>query len=152
MAYMLLKWLHLLAVIVAFGANLTYPIWLLRAARSPEALPFTLRVIKLIDDRVVNPAYGVLLLTGLPMAFTAHIPLSTPWLLVALTLYVLVMLIALVVYTLTLGRQIHHLESEGWQSPGYQAMDRRGKILGVILTLLVIAILVLMVAKPVLWK
>src|SRR3989304_370722 len=65
MPYLLLKWLHVLAAIVAVGSNVTYGIWIARASRSPEALPFTLRGIKLIDDRVANPAYGLLLATAL---------------------------------------------------------------------------------------
>jgi hypothetical protein len=59
MLYLLLKWLHVLAAIVAIGANVTYGIWIARASRNPDVLPFTLRGIKLIDDRIANPAYGV---------------------------------------------------------------------------------------------
>jgi uncharacterized membrane protein len=45
MAFLLLKWLHVLFAIVAVGSNVTYGIWLGRAARNPDALPFTLRGI-----------------------------------------------------------------------------------------------------------
>ena len=74
MLYLLLKWLHVLAAIVALGANLTYGIWIAHASRHPEALSFTLRSIKLIDDRVANPAYGLLLVTGLLMVFVVRLP------------------------------------------------------------------------------
>ena len=84
MLYLLLKWLHILAAIVAVGANVTYGIWLTRAARHLEALPFTLRGIKQIDDRIANPAYGLLLVTGLLMVFVVRLPLTTPWLLTSL--------------------------------------------------------------------
>ena len=69
MLFPILKWLHILAAITAVGSNHTYGIWLTRAARNPEALPFTLRGIKLIDDRLANPAYGLLIITGLTMVF-----------------------------------------------------------------------------------
>jgi uncharacterized membrane protein len=67
MLYVLLKWLHVLAAIVAVGSNITYGMWMTHASRNPESLPFTLHGIQLIDDRVANPAYGVLLVTGLLM-------------------------------------------------------------------------------------
>ena len=54
MLYLLLKWLHVLAAIVAVGSNVTYGIWVARASRNPKALPFTLRGIQLIDDRVAE--------------------------------------------------------------------------------------------------
>lgn len=151
MLYLLLKWLHVLAAIVAVGANITYGIWIARASRNPEALPFTLRGIKLIDDRVANPAYGLLLVTGLLMVFNARLPLTTPWLLTGLVLYGVVVLVGLLGYSPTLRRQIQILEREGFRSPNYQALARRGTILGVILAVLVIVIIYLMVVKPGLW-
>jgi len=57
MSYLLLKWLHALAAIIAAGSNFTYGIWITRASRNPDVLPVTLRSIKLIDDRVANPAW-----------------------------------------------------------------------------------------------
>lgn len=151
MLYLLLKWLHVLAAIVAVGANVTYGIWIARASRHPDALPFTLRGIKLIDDRLANPAYGLLLITGLSMVFTVGLPLTTPWLLTALVLFILVGLIAALGYTPTLRRQIELLDSEGIHSPNYQAVARRGTRLGIILAVVVVTIVFLMVVKPGLW-
>ena len=151
MLFSILKWLHVLAAIIAVGANATYGIWLARASRSADFLPFTLRTIKLIDDRVANPAYVLLLLTGLAMAFVLPLPLTTPWLLTALVLFLILVLVGLGGYTPTLRRQIQLIESEGSQSPNYQALARRGTLLGVILAILAIAIVFLMVVKPGLW-
>jgi uncharacterized membrane protein len=151
MLYSLLKWLHVLAAITALGANVTYTIWIARASRHQEALPFTLRGIKLIDDRLANPAFGLLLVTGLLMVFTAQLSLTTPWLLTALVLYGVVLLTGVLGYTPTLRRQIQLLESEGFGSPNYQALARRGTILGVVLVTLVVVIVFLMVVKPGLW-
>jgi uncharacterized membrane protein len=151
MPYLLLKWQHVLAAIVAVGANVTYGIWIARASRNPDVLPFTLRGIKLIDDRVANPAYGLLLITGLLMVFVVRSSLTTPWLLTALVFYVCVVLVGLSGYTPTLRRQIKVLDSEGFSSPTYQVLARRGTRLGVILAVLTIAIVFLMVVKPGLW-
>jgi uncharacterized membrane protein len=136
---------------VAVGSNITYGIWIARASRQPEALPFTLRGIKRIDDRLANPAYGLLLVTGLLMAFVGTIPLTTPWLLTSLVLFVAVVLIGLLGYTPTLRRQIEALDSEGIRSANYQALARRGTILGIVVAVLVVLIIFLMVVKPALW-
>jgi len=151
MPYLLMKYLHVLTAIVSFGANVTYGIWITRASHDPDVMPFTLRGIKLIDDRLANPAYALLLVIGLLMVFTSHLSLTTSWLLTALVLYVLVILIGLMGYTPTLRHQIQILETEGFNSPGYQTLARRGTILGVVLAILVIAIVFLMVVKPSLW-
>jgi uncharacterized membrane protein len=152
MWYLLLKWVHVLAAIVAVGANITYGIWIARASRSPENLSFTLRGIKLIDDRVANPAYGLQLITGILMMLVVRLPLSTPWLHISLALYILLVVIGLLGYTPTLRRQIQLLESEGFESPNYRAVARRGMILGMILAVLVLVITFLMVIKPMLWS
>jgi uncharacterized membrane protein len=151
MLYPLLKWLHVLLAITAIGANLTYGIWIARAARQTDALPFTLRGVKLLDDRLANPAYGLLFVTGLLMVIVGDLQLTTPWLLTALILYVMMGLVGFFGYTPTLRGQIRVLESEGFQSPGYQALARRGTILGIVVAVLVIAIVFLMVVKPALW-
>lgn len=145
------KWIHVLSAIVALGANITYGIWLNRAARKTEVLPFTLRTIKLIDDRLANPAYGLLLVTGLLMARLTRFPLTTPWLLTSLILYAGLVLIGLMGYTPTLKRQIELVEAEGPDSPGYRQASGRATRLGAVLGVLAVAIAFLMVVKPALW-
>jgi uncharacterized membrane protein len=149
--YQVLKWLHILAAITAVGANITYGIWISRASRRPEALPFTLANIKLIDDRLANPSYGLLLVTGLLMVFVVRMPLTTPWLLTALILYGLLVLAGLLGYTPSLKRQIRLLESEGPASMAYQAVARRSTALGILLVVLAVVIVFLMAVKPALW-
>jgi uncharacterized membrane protein len=152
MPLLLLKWVHILAAIIAIGSNVTYGFWLSSASRNPEVLPFTLKVIKLIDDRLANRAYGFLILTGILMLFILKLPLTTPWLLTSLVLYVGVILLGLLGYTPTLKRQIQLIESKGFNSPEYQAAARRGTALGILLAVLAISIVFLMVVKPNLWS
>lgn len=85
--FALLKFVHVLLAIVAVGANLTYGLWLSRAAREPQFLPFVLRGVKFLDDRVANPSYVLLLLTGGAMAAIGKVPFSRPWLAASLVLY-----------------------------------------------------------------
>ena len=60
MLFQFLKWLHILLAITGVGANITYAIWIRRATIDLNALPFTLRGIKLFNDLVANPTYGFL--------------------------------------------------------------------------------------------
>jgi len=151
MLFPILKWIHILSAIVAVGSNVTYGVWISRASRNPEVLPFTLRGIKLIDDRLANPAYGLLLITGLWMVFVANFSLTTPWLLSALILYGLLIILGLFGYTPTLRRQIQLVESPGPDSSEYRTVAGRGTILGILLAVLAITIIYLMVIKPPLW-
>ncbi len=149
-AYFLLKWVHVLMAVTALGANLTYGVWLSRAAREPQHLPFALRGVKVLDDRLANPAYGVIFLTGMAMVYLGKVPWA-PWLVSGLILYVLVVAIAASVYTPTLRRQIAALDAGGPQSTEYQRLAARGTRLGILLAVVVVIIVFLMVTKPVLW-
>jgi uncharacterized membrane protein len=151
MLFLIIKWIHVLSAITAVGANITYGIWISRASKEPKFLPFVLRNIKLIDDRVANPCYGLLLITGLIMAFLAPIPLKTPWLLSGLTLYVVATLLGLFGFTPIFRQQIQLLDSEGFDSPNYQAVSKRSRLLGIVVGVDVVIIVFLMVVKPALW-
>ena len=146
--YAIVKWLHVLLAIAAVGTNLTYGVWLTRAGRDPAALPFTLRGVKILDDRIANPAYGLLLLSGVMLlALGPWMPPPT-WLVAALVIFVVVVVIGTVGYTPTLRSQIRLAESSGPASPEYQRLATRGQRLGILLAVLVVAISFLMVVKP----
>ena len=146
--YPYIKLLHVLLAIVAVGFNASYGIWLARAAREPEHLGHVLRGIKILDDRFANPAYGLLLVTGLANVFIAGIPLTTPWILGALVLYALLIVLGAGVYTPTLRRQIAALDTGGPESPAYRSLAARGQTTGIVLALIVVVIVFLMVTKP----
>ena len=152
MLYLIIKWLHVLLAVTAIGANITYGIWLARGARDRQHLGFALRGVKILDDRVANPAYGLLLVTGLIMTFVGNIPLTTPWILTALVLYVALVLVGLFGYTPTLRRQVQLVESGAADTPEFASLTSRGTILGVVLAILALAITFLMVVKPSLWS
>src|SRR5206468_3035121 len=152
MLYLIIKWLHILLAITSVGANITYGVWLARAAKQSEHLPFTLRGVQILDDRIANPCYLLLLVTGVAMAFIQPWPLTTPWLLVSLILFVINLLLGFLVYTPTLRRQIRLAESEGPQSTEYEDAARRGMVLGMILSVFTLIILFMMVVKPGLWS
>ena len=151
MWFLLLKWIHVLAAIVAVGANLTYSIWIARASQEPKALPFVLQNVSFIDRRVANPCYAVLLATGLAMALTVPIPLTTPWLLTSMIFYGIAALLGIFAYAPLTRRQRQILAEDGFASPAYDAVARRGRLLGRVVTLDVLIIVFLMVVKPPLW-
>ncbi len=151
MLFLIVKWIHVLAAITAVGANLTYGMWIAQASRQPKVLPFVLRSIHWIDSRVANPCYVLLLLTGLFMAFTVPIPLTAPWLLTALILYILAALLGILAYAPLVRRQTQLLETKGFDSPDYQAVARRSTWFGILVTVDVVIIVFLMVVKPALW-
>ena len=147
--YEVLKFVHVLMAILAVGFNASYAIWLRRAARAPEHETFALRGIKLLDDRFANPAYGVLLLTGLTMVLTTRgLHLTTFWILLSLILYTISIGLGAAIYTPTLRKQIAELEVEGAHTPRYQALARRSTVTGIALAVIVVGIVFLMVTKP----
>lgn len=146
--YELLKFLHVLLVVVAVGFNASYGVWLARTARSPEHYGHVLRTIKVLDDRFANPAYALLLVTGLVMVWVGDLDLRTFWLALSLVLYAGVVVLGLAGYTPTLRRQIRALEAAGADSPEFRRLSVRGQAIGGILAVLVVAIVFLMVAKP----
>ena len=101
--YEVIKFLHVLLAIVAVGFNATYGVWLARAAREPEHEGFTLKGVKLLDDRFANPAYALLLVTGLLMVWIGDLDLTQFWLLSALVLYAVAVGLGLFGYTPTLS-------------------------------------------------
>jgi uncharacterized membrane protein len=146
--FITIKFVHILLAIVAVGFNASYGVWLARAAQNPTHAAFALRGVKLLDDRFANPAYGLLLVSGVAMVFVSPYPWSSFWIDAALVLWVIAILWGLLMYTPTLRRQIEALEAHGFESPEYQAMARRGQIIGVSNMLPILLILIMMVFKP----
>ncbi len=149
--YDFLRFLHVLLAIAAIGSNLTYGMWIGRAARDPRQLAFALRGVKMLDDRIANPSYVLLLITGLAMLYVRRMAWTTPWVLAGLILYAVVAVLGLRGYSPVLRRQIAALETGGPDAPEYQQLARRGLRLGITIAVLVVVIVFLMVTKPALW-
>jgi uncharacterized membrane protein len=149
MEFQLTKFIHVLLAIIAVGFNASYGIWLARAAKAPQATQsHVLRTIKFLDDRIANPAYGLLLVTGLFMAANAGIPFSRLWIAAAIGLWLVLIFVGLGVYTPTLREQIRVLENDGPGSEEYQRLSARGRNVGIVLGVIVVIIVFLMVTKP----
>lgn len=146
--YPWLKYLHVVLAIAAVGFNMSYSVWLARAARDPGSWPFVLRGIKILDDRIANPAYALLLVTGLGMVLVGGLDITRFWLLAALALYVAVMVVGIAAYSPVLRRQVALAEDGQTDTPDFARLGNRGRLLGILLAVIVLVIVFLMVAKP----
>lgn len=148
--YSIIKFIHVLLAITAFGSNITYAAWNARSAQQSEHLSFALRGIKFIDDYIANPCYGLLLVSGVTLVFVGKFPWPT-WIITALVLYVVAIVIALAGYSPSLRRQIAALEAEGSQSANYLRWAGRARVTGIATAPFILAIVFIMVVKPRLW-
>jgi len=147
---LVVKYIHILAAIVAVGFNISYAVWIIRARRDPAHTGFALKGIKFLDDRIANPSYGVLLVTGLLMVFLAGYRITTFWIDASLVLFVVLIVIAASQYTPTLRKQIALVEAGDTSSTEFNRLAQRGQILGQALGVIVLVILAMMVFKPIL--
>src|SRR5688572_3551380 len=147
--YQILKFVHVFAAIIAVGFNFSYIVWLVKGKTEKEHLLFSLRGIKLMDDRVANPCYGLALITGFAMAYIAgYNILTVPWIFYPLVLFGIMGILAFGFYSPTLKKQIKIVEEYGGDSPEYKAMEKRQMLVGGILFVLAVSVIAIMVIKP----
>ena len=146
--YEVLKYIHVVLAIIAIGFNASYGIWLARAAKEPEHAGHVLRGVKVLDDRFANPAYALLLVTGVWMVMISPYSFTTFWIAAGLVLYVLAVIGGLFGYTPILRNQILLFEAGKSDSEEYQKLSNRGAFVGILLAIDVLTIEFLMVTKP----
>ena len=118
------------------------------ASRFVHRTEFALRGIKILDDRIYNPTYAVLLVTGILTALEGHWSFGQLWIALGIGLYVLLAAIAAIVFTPSLRKQIEVLASEGRDSPRYAQLAARVQASGAVLGVIVIGVVFIMVTKP----
>lgn len=148
MVFLIVKYIHIVSAIVAVGFNISYAVWILRARSNPANTTFALTGIKFLDDRIANPAYGVLLLTGVLMVILGKISFTALWIDVALVLYVVLVVLAIGFFTPSLRDQIRLAESGDTTSAEFMRLAQRAQIVGQALSVIVLVILAMMVFKP----
>ena len=146
--YDLLRFVHIAAAITAVGANVTYGVWNALGAREPAHMAFMLKGVRFLDNRVANPAYGLLFLTGLAMIFVGHWSITSLWLVVAIILFIAVAAFAGIVFTPLVRDQIKLAEAGDTASAEFTRLANRNRMAGIIVGVAVVAILVMMVFKP----
>ena len=142
--------LHILTALVAVGATVSYFFWLRRAALAPESRSFTLETIRLLERRMVMPAYVIVLLTGLGLIDRAGWAWSTPWL--ELSIQFFIVLLGLVGFHARVIKGLIALVADGSaDSADYDRVHARGRILLGLKVVVIIVLVYLMVFKPPLW-
>ena len=144
----LLKFFHVLPVIVAVGANLTYAFWLRSAGRDRERLVYTIGTIRRLERRVVNPAYILILLTGVSMVLLGQFSFETRWIAVSIVLYVLVAVFGIAFFAPAMRRQLAEAERDP-ASEAYALAASRSMMFGVVASGITVLIVFLMVTKPI---
>ena len=145
--FLVLKLIHVSAAIVAVGANVSYAYWLRRAGSDRERLIDAIYGIRGLDRRIANPAYVVVLLSGLAIVATGVVSLDLLWIRAALGLYVFIVIFGIGVYAPTMRRQLAEAERDP-TSTAYRAAGRRSNAFGLLAVGIVAVILTLMVTKP----
>ena len=142
--------LHVLAALVAVGATVSYFFWLRRAVLVPESRSFTLETIRMMERRMVIPAYVIVLLTGLGLIDRAGWAWSTPWIELALMFLVVLMGLS-ALYARTIKGQIALATDGSADSADYDRLHARARLLLALKVVLIIVTVYLMVFKPPLW-
>jgi uncharacterized membrane protein len=145
--FLALKVVHVLSAIVAVGANVTYAFWLRRAGLDRDRLTWTIESVRRLDKRVANPAYILLLITGVLMVLTGAYSFEARWLQLAVVLYVAVALLGILAFAPAVRLQADEAAKDP-TSPAYTVAARRSNLLGLLTTGVAVVIVVLMVAKP----
>jgi uncharacterized membrane protein len=144
---LLLKVVHILAAIVAVGSNVTYAFWLRRAGLDRARLVDTIEGIRQLDSRIANPAYVLVLLSGLGMVALGAFSFTTGWILVAIALYVALVVIGIAFFAPAIRRQLEEAQRDP-TTPAYAATAARSDLFGIGTLVVVIVIVFLMVTKP----
>jgi uncharacterized membrane protein len=141
---------HVIAAIVAVGANLTYSFWIRSAGLERERLAWTIGRVRRLDNLIATPAYIVLLITGLLMVAGGLFSFTTSWIVLAIVLYVLAVIVGIALYSPALRRQLAAAEVDP-TAPAYREAAQRSNIFGILTLVIVLVIVALMVVKPTLW-
>lgn len=144
--YDVVLWLHITAVVVAFGVLFAYPVFLALNARGPIAeRAFLHRFQIAFSKRVTGPAIGVILLAGAYMATDADV-WSEAWVTVPLVLLFVVAGLGSTV--LRRGEERLLAQAEEGDERGYQmTLTGLQRWTYLVLALVVVAIF-FMAAKP----
>lgn len=155
----ILFWLcfHILAVVVGFGPTFAYPFIGAMAQQEPPHVPFALRLQERIGIRLILPAVGVIGVSGIALLLASNINLiKTPYLLVALILYLTVYGIGYFVLTRNGTKLLKMVEAQppvpmspaGGPAPEFLALIRQQQVFGAVNLVLIVTIVLLMIIKP----
>ena len=153
--YELWLFLHVLGAIVAFGYGFYAPIFGAATAREPQHSNWYVRVSRQLSDYVITPFVISLFITGVLLAASTGgmRRFEELWLALSVVLYVIALLIVFLQQRPTVGKIIALTSGPPGPDgppPELHGLVARTKRNGMILLVLTIAVLALMIWKPVL--
>lgn len=156
MAYLFVKWIHVLSSVVLVGTGLgsAYFMFFVNRTGNLAAQAVVCRLVVRADWWFTTPTAILQPLTGLVLVHLAGWPWSTPWLVTAIGLYLLAGACWVPVVWLQIrmaGMAAEALRREAALPPQYRAYARRWQRLGYPAFTAMLLVFWLMVAKPSLW-
>lgn len=154
--YLLVKWLHIVSSVLLVGTGFGTAFYLFFANRSAslEARAVVARLVVRADLWFTTPAVIVQPLSGIWLAHAAGWPVTTPWLLASIGLYLLAGACWLPVLWLQLkmAREVEAaLAQRRPLAARYARWQRSWEWLGYPAFIAMLVVLFLMVNKPTLW-
>jgi Predicted integral membrane protein (DUF2269) len=144
--YDVVVWIHVTAVVVAFGALFAYPVFLAVNARAPLAQRAALHRAQIaFSRRVTGPAIGVILLAGVYLATDAEL-WGKAW--VGISFALLLVIAGLGSTVLRKGEERLEATAAGGDEPGYGAALAIVRKWTLITLALIVVVIFLMTTKP----
>lgn len=155
--YLLIKWVHILSSVVMVGTGFGSAFFMYFANRSGSvaAQAVVCRLVVRADWWFTTPTILVQPLSGLLMAHLAGWPLSTPWLMTSIVLYLLAgaCWLPVVCLQLRMARMSAQAHEQNQPLPEAYARDaRHWEWLGYPAFTAMLGVFYLMVNKPMLWN
>jgi hypothetical protein len=144
--YDVVLWIHITAVVTAFGALFAYPVFLAVNAKAPLAERASFHRLQIaFSKRVTGPMIVVVLLAGIYLASDAHL-WSQAWVIVGLVLLGVIAGLGATVLRRNERRLIAC--SEGGDEAGYAAALGSVQIWTAVTLVLIVVTIFFMTAKP----
>lgn len=145
--FLAMKVIHVLSAITAVGTNVTSVFWLDRAGLDRDRLVWTVEGVRWLDRRIANPAYGIVLLSGIVMVVTGGYQFGQGWIATAIVLYVLTAVFGIVAFAPAVRLQ-RAMAAADPASAAYARIARRTRRYSWLTTGVIVLIILLMVTKP----
>lgn len=141
---------HVLAVLVAGVSSVVSLALLWWSKAHADRLASALKAAVILDW-LTKGAFVLALLTGVVMVVTVPFPITLPWIMASLALYVVVAALGSAFYAPAFRKQMQIAAREGVQGVAYLQAARRTAFLMIVMWILFAAIAFMMQAKPALW-
>jgi hypothetical protein len=153
--------LHVMGAIAVFGPTFVFPVITAQARKSPQNFPFAASLSEYIERRLVLPGAVVQGITGVALILILGADLTSPayrWLVAGIILYLIAISFAAFVQAKNAEGMVHLMNSRppgpppagapAGPPPEVAALGQKLERGGMLLTVLIVLIVILMVAKP----